>query len=102
MEERMDKITVTELRSKIYRVIDHVLDTGEPCEVIRDGRTVVIAPKIGAPQKTKPAKPNAGLFDKLSKSPKRKLWLGTEEELMTFSAWDEKAWDKQWDEWLKQ
>jgi hypothetical protein len=33
-------MTATELRSKLYRVLDQILETGEPVDIIRKGRRV--------------------------------------------------------------
>jgi prevent-host-death family protein len=38
------KVTATELRQNLYRIIDTVLETGEPVEVARKGGTVRIVP----------------------------------------------------------
>lgn len=38
------KVTATELRQNLYRIIDTVLETGEPVEVERKGGTVRIIP----------------------------------------------------------
>jgi prevent-host-death family protein len=39
------KVTTTELRQNLYRIIDSVLETGEPVEVVRKGRAVRIVPE---------------------------------------------------------
>lgn len=39
-----DPITATELRSRIYRVLDAVLETGEPQAVVRKGQRLLIIP----------------------------------------------------------
>lgn len=33
-----EPVTATELRQQVYRLLDRVLETGEPLEVIRKGR----------------------------------------------------------------
>jgi prevent-host-death family protein len=38
------KISATELRQNLYRIIDTVLETGEPVEIARKGGTVRIVP----------------------------------------------------------
>jgi len=38
-------ITASKLRADIYRLLDEVLETGQPLEIERDGKTLVIAPK---------------------------------------------------------
>jgi hypothetical protein len=40
-------MTATELRKDIYRVLDDVLETGEPQEVTRGPRTLMIVPAGG-------------------------------------------------------
>jgi hypothetical protein len=40
-------MTATELRKDIYRVLDDVLETGVPQEVIRGSRTLMIVPSGG-------------------------------------------------------
>jgi len=40
-------MTATELRKDIYRVLDDVLETGIPQEVIRGSRTLMIVPSGG-------------------------------------------------------
>jgi prevent-host-death family protein len=37
--------TASELRANIYRMLDEVLETGQPLEIVRNGKTLVIAPK---------------------------------------------------------
>ncbi|MFT4034216.1 MAG: hypothetical protein QM679_01415 [Patulibacter sp.] len=37
-------VTATELRQRVYRLLDHVLETGEPLEVIRKGRRLRVVP----------------------------------------------------------
>lgn len=39
-----DSITATELRARIYKVLDRVLQTGEPQEIVRGGRRLLIVP----------------------------------------------------------
>jgi hypothetical protein len=40
-------MTATELRKDIYRVLDDVLETGDPQEVTRGSRTLLIVPAGG-------------------------------------------------------
>ncbi|MEZ4707795.1 MAG: type II toxin-antitoxin system Phd/YefM family antitoxin [Caldilineaceae bacterium] len=40
----MKTITVTELRSNIYHLLDEILATGVPIEINRGGRKLTIAP----------------------------------------------------------
>lgn len=38
-------ITASKLRSDVYRLLDEVLETGQPLEIKRNGKTLVIAPQ---------------------------------------------------------
>lgn len=38
-------LTASKLRANVYRLLDQVLETGEPLEIERNGRLLVIAPK---------------------------------------------------------
>jgi hypothetical protein len=38
-------ISASKLRSNVYRLLDEVLETGQPLEIERNGKTLVIAPK---------------------------------------------------------
>lgn len=42
MDSRDREVTPTELRADLYRVIDRVLATGQPCRVRRGDRTVLL------------------------------------------------------------
>jgi len=42
----MADVTPTELRSHLYRVLDEVLATGQPCRVRRGGRIVLLVPEV--------------------------------------------------------
>jgi hypothetical protein len=37
--------TASKLRANIYRMLDEILETGQPLEIERNGKTLVIAPK---------------------------------------------------------
>ncbi len=39
----MKTLTTTELRKKIYKVIDSVIETGIPVEIEKNGETVIIS-----------------------------------------------------------
>lgn len=41
-------MTVTELRRNIYQVLDDILETGQPVEVVRNGRPLLIMPATPA------------------------------------------------------
>jgi hypothetical protein len=38
------KVTATELRKNIYKLLDEVLDTNTPIEIERKGKRIIIAP----------------------------------------------------------
>lgn len=38
-------ISATQLRADVYRLLDQVLETGQPLEIERGGKTLVVAPK---------------------------------------------------------
>ncbi len=42
-------LSVTKLRQDIYRVLDSVLETGEPVEILRGGRKLLIVPAEARP-----------------------------------------------------
>jgi prevent-host-death family protein len=37
-------VTASKLRENVYRILDHVLETGEPVEIVRGGRKLRIIP----------------------------------------------------------
>lgn len=41
----MKSISVTELRGNIYKLLDEVLNTGVPIEIIRKGKKLTITPE---------------------------------------------------------
>jgi hypothetical protein len=44
-EELALATTASKLRANIYRMLDEVLETGQPLEIERNGKVLVIAPK---------------------------------------------------------
>jgi antitoxin (DNA-binding transcriptional repressor) of toxin-antitoxin stability system len=42
--QSMHKVTLTQLRSDIYRIVDEVLKTGEPIELERKGKKLRLVP----------------------------------------------------------
>jgi hypothetical protein len=48
-EEAALAITASKLRANVYRMLDEVLETGQPLEIERKGKTLVIAPKEEQP-----------------------------------------------------
>ena len=39
-------LTASKLRANVYRLLDEVLATGEPLEIERNGKLLVISPKL--------------------------------------------------------
>lgn len=73
----MEKMTITTLRKNLFNVIDHALATGEPVEIERHGKRLLLVPEQGA--------------GKLARLKKRTLITGDAASLP-----DEKVWE--WDE----
>jgi hypothetical protein len=44
-EELALAITASKLRANVYRLLDEVLETGQPLEIERNGKVLVISPK---------------------------------------------------------
>jgi hypothetical protein len=70
-------MTPTELRKDLYRVLDEVLDTGIPQEVLRGGRMLMIVP-------------SGGRRLELSDLPRRQALACSPEELV------ETSWEREW------
>lgn len=70
-------MTPTELRNDIYRVLDDVLQTGMPQEVVRGSRMLMIVPA-------------GGKRLRLDELPRREALNCTPEELI------ETSWDHEW------
>lgn len=70
-------MTATSLRSNLYQTLDRVLETGEPQEIVRGGRTILLVPA---------GKKRLRLDD----LPKRKAYVGSAEELIATS------WEGEW------
>lgn len=68
-------LTASKLRENIYRILDEVLRTGEPVEVVRKGRVIRIAPGDTGPT--------------LDRLPKRPVIVGDPEELVHLDWSDE-------------
>lgn len=74
----METLTLTSLRKNLFKVADHVLATGEPVVIERDGRRLVLSVEA-----------SPSLLDGL---PKRDFIIGDPEDLVGISAWDEAQW----------
>jgi len=72
------KVTASKLRENIYTILDQVLETGTPIEVIRKGKVLKIVPE----QK----------IDKLSRLTKRDYLVGDPEEIVHMD------WSSEWTE----
>ncbi len=68
----MEEITVTELRSKLYKVVDDVLRTGKSQIVVRGGEKLKLSPVGRGRGKNKVLTVEQGMWDKLRKMGKRK------------------------------
>ena len=72
-------VTASKLRENVYKILDHVLETGEPVEIIRAGRKLKIV-RADEPRKRK--------LDRLAKRPE--ALLADPEELVHLD------WSKEW------
>ncbi len=70
-------LNATDLRANLYRVLDEVLETGRPQEVVRGQRTLLIVP---AGQKRR----------RLEDLPRRKGYIGSADDLVSVS------WEGEW------
>lgn len=70
-------MNATELRKDIYRVLDDVLESGVPQEVVRGSRTLMIVPA-------------GGRRLRLADLPRREALTCTPDELV------ETSWDREW------
>jgi antitoxin (DNA-binding transcriptional repressor) of toxin-antitoxin stability system len=72
-------VSASKLRENIYRILDQVLKTGEPVEIIRGGRKLKIVPAEDPPKRK---------LDRLAKRPE--TLLTDPEELVHLD------WSKEW------
>lgn len=75
------RVTPSKLRENIYGILDEVLETGNPVEVIRKGKILKIVPESTP--------------DKLSKLKKRKAIIGDPEDIVHMD------WLSEWSEMKK-
>lgn len=80
----MKKLTATQLRSELYRILDQVLETGEPVEIERARGTIVLRPAVSG---------RVGRKKPKSKGNPR-LVVGDAEELVHFD------WSQHWKPFL--
>lgn len=74
-----DPVTPSQLRQDIYRLIDRVLDTGEPLEIERKGRRLLLMPEEPAADRLAAIHTNPGVI------------VGEPEELVSLD------WSGEWD-----
>jgi antitoxin (DNA-binding transcriptional repressor) of toxin-antitoxin stability system len=74
------QVTASKLRENVYKLLDEVLETGEPLEVVRKGRKLrIVAEKRGS---------------KLSRLKKRDFIIGDPDDLVHID------WAKEWKPYL--
>lgn len=78
MDEERKSVTISELRTNIYKMFDEALKTGEPILISRGGRTLKIVPDSQPEGRLARLKPQPGL-------------LCAAEELVEIS------WEHEWD-----
>lgn len=72
-------VTASKLRENVYRILDQVLESGEPVVIVRGGRKLKIVPVD---------EPSKGKLDRLAKRPE--TLLTDPEELVHLD------WSKEW------
>ena len=78
MDTLPTRMSLTTLRKELYQVVDRVLKTGVPVEIIRNGKTALIVP-------------GEGQTSKLSRLKRRKGIIGDPDALVDLKVgtWDE-------------
>ena len=71
-------ITATTLRQNVYQILDEVIETGKPVEVVRKGAVVRLVPQKKV--------------SKLSRLKRRNLYIGDPDEIIGMD------WSKEWSE----
>ena len=71
-------ITASKLREDVYRILDAVIETGQPVEVLRKGTVLKIVPEKSA--------------SKLARLKKRNVFVGNPEDIIGMD------WSKEWTE----
>jgi len=72
------RVTASKLRENVYRILDEVIESGVPVEVVRKGKILRILPDQPV--------------SKLSKLKKRKAFIGDVEDIIGMD------WSKEWTE----
>jgi antitoxin (DNA-binding transcriptional repressor) of toxin-antitoxin stability system len=88
----MKEVTLTELRRNIFRLVDEMLETGEPIVVKRRGQTVKLVPEAVEARRGKPAPDDEEAWAKFWAEPSPPGWEGHDLSLEALN----KAW--KWDE----
>ena len=71
-------ITASKLREDVYRILDEVIETGQPVEVLRKGTVLKIVPEKAV--------------SKLARLKKRNVFVGNPEDIIGMD------WSKEWTE----
>jgi len=71
-------LTASKLRENVYGILDQVLETGKPVEVVRKGKVLKIVPEMPPP--------------KLARLKKRKAYKGDVDQILHMD------WLKEWSE----
>jgi hypothetical protein len=71
-------LTASKLRANVYGILDQVLETGTPVEVVRKGKLLKIVPETPAP--------------KLARLKRRKAYKGNVDAILSID------WLKEWNE----
>lgn len=70
-------LTATELRSNVYRILDQILETGQPQEIDRKGSKILLVPVDQKRQRLKNRPKRTGLnctIDELVETSWEKAW----------------------------
>lgn len=74
-----------------FQVIDKIIASGEPCEIVRGKHRVIIMPEPPKMKTSARKKSEKWQMTRLSRMAKQKIWLGTPEELVDYKGWSERA-----------
>lgn len=93
-----DKMTVTELRSKIYQVTKEVHRTGKACVITDHGEEVCKLVPIKKKKTKAAAEKKETIWEKFERLGPRNIMIA--DDIENFSVWDEAAWERKWDKRL--
>ena len=92
----MEKISVTELRAKIYKVTSEARRTGEAIIITDHGEPAwKLVPIKKNAAKAKAATNQETIWERFERLGPRKIMIA--DDIEHFSAWDETAWEKKWE-----